>query len=94
MYRLIRSHIPTGSKDQAKEGSLRKRSQAREDVRMTVVLRQTGELVGIAVVDHLVVGEGKFVSLMALIKGANPGQKRNPYPLRKLHRPNGYSQNA
>ncbi|MER3455620.1 MAG: hypothetical protein C4304_01720 [candidate division GAL15 bacterium] len=34
-----------------------------DDVRLTTGLRQAGSLVGVAVLDHLVVGDGRFVSL-------------------------------
>ncbi len=34
-----------------------------EDVRLTATLREAGALLGIAVLDHIVVGDGRFVSL-------------------------------
>ncbi len=34
-----------------------------DDARLTAVLRQAGALLGIAVLDHVVVGDGRFVSL-------------------------------
>ncbi len=36
---------------------------SREDLAITTCLKQAGELLGIAVLDHIVLGEGRFVSL-------------------------------
>ena len=37
---------------------------SREDLELTARLRQTGELVGIRVLDHIVIGRGRFVSFV------------------------------
>jgi DNA repair protein RadC len=34
-----------------------------DDARLTSILRQAGALLGVAVLDHVVVGDGRFVSL-------------------------------
>jgi len=36
---------------------------SREDIQITRVLREAGELVGIALLDHLIVGDGRYVSM-------------------------------
>jgi len=39
-------------------------SPSREDLAITARLKQAGELLGIAVLDHLVIGDGTFISLI------------------------------
>ncbi|WP_276509399.1 JAB domain-containing protein, partial [Brevibacillus brevis] len=36
---------------------------SREDIAITHTLRDAGELVGISLLDHVIIGEGKYVSL-------------------------------
>ena len=38
-------------------------SPSREDVALTLRLKQAGDLMGVALLDHLIIGDGKYVSL-------------------------------
>jgi DNA repair protein RadC len=38
-------------------------SPSREDIEITKRLKDCGELLGIEVMDHLIIGDGKFISL-------------------------------
>jgi len=37
--------------------------QSREDIAISVRLKEVGELIGIPLIDHIIVGDGQFVSL-------------------------------
>jgi len=36
---------------------------SREDIAITHTLREAGELVGISLLDHVIIGDGKYISL-------------------------------
>jgi len=36
---------------------------SKEDISITQILRQAGEVVGISLLDHVIIGDGKYISL-------------------------------